>query len=89
MMLNRDPDKRPQLVEVLRLPFLRPYVERAQDLPPGTPQLANPRSRLGVALLRTALRAAGTPPVRAAIGRVFSPPADEFALPDYPRLQQA
>lgn len=68
---------------------MRPYVERGQDLPPGTPQLANPRSRPGLALLRTVLRAAGTPPVRAAIGRLFAPPADEFALPDYPRLQRA
>ncbi|WP_345480069.1 FAD-dependent monooxygenase [Amnibacterium soli] len=67
---------------------MRPYVERGQDLPPGTPQLANPRSRPGLALLRTVLRAAGTPPVRAAIGRLFAPPADEFALPDYPRLQR-
>ncbi len=67
---------------------MRPYVERGQDLPPGTPRLANPHSRLGVALLRTALRAAGTAPVRAAVGRLFSPPADEFELPDYPSLQR-
>ncbi|MCK0173668.1 FAD-dependent oxidoreductase [Mycolicibacterium sp. F2034L] len=47
---------------------MRPMVERAQRLPPGTPRLAHPRSRLGVALLRNVIRVAGSAPARA-IGR--------------------
>jgi 2-polyprenyl-6-methoxyphenol hydroxylase-like FAD-dependent oxidoreductase len=66
---------------------MRPYVERGQDLPPGTPGLANPTSRIGLGLLRAGLRIAGSAPVRAATTRLTSPPADDFDLPDYSRYQ--
>jgi 2-polyprenyl-6-methoxyphenol hydroxylase-like FAD-dependent oxidoreductase len=61
--------------------IVRPYVERAQKLPPGTPRLAHPRTRTGIAALHGGLRL-----VRRAAplgGRLFTPPADAFALPDY------
>ncbi|MCF7551390.1 FAD-dependent monooxygenase [Pseudonocardia sp. WMMC193] len=61
---------------------LRPYVERAQKLPPGAPGLLNPRTRVGTAVLRAGLRVASTA-VGLGLDRVFSPPADSFALPDY------
>ena len=38
---------------------MRPYVDRAQKLPPGTPRLAFPRTRTGVTVLRSALRVGG------------------------------
>ena len=67
--------------------LVRPFVENAQQLPPGTPGLAHPRSRAGVGALRTAPRVAASAPVRA-IGGLFgglgAPPADGIALPDYP-----
>lgn len=63
---------------------LRPYVERAQRLPPGTPKLAHPTSVAGVRVLRTALRLVDALPDRLS-GRLFAPPADRFALPDVPR----
>jgi 2-polyprenyl-6-methoxyphenol hydroxylase-like FAD-dependent oxidoreductase len=64
---------------------LRPYVERAQQLPPGTPKLAHPTSTLGVGVLRTALRLVGAAPQGVA-GRLFAPPADRLTLPDYRHL---
>ncbi len=67
---------------------MRPSVEKGQDLPPGTPQLANPTSRLGLAALHAGLRAAGTGPGRALAGRLLTPPADQFELPDYSRFDR-
>ena len=62
---------------------LRPFVERAQDLPPGTPRLANPRSRLGRVVFHSVLRAAASPAGRRLTAGLFRPPADAFTLPDY------
>ena len=63
--------------------ILRPYVAQAQQLPPGTPRLANPRTRAGIGAFNTLLRVAATPVVRRVAGRVFSPPAERIDLPDY------
>ncbi|MFB9375606.1 FAD-dependent monooxygenase [Kineococcus gynurae] len=63
---------------------LRPFVTRGQKLPPGTPRLAHPRSRAGLAAMRAALTVAGGPVGRglSALGARFaSPPADTFQLP--------
>lgn len=65
---------------------LRPYVAQAQDLPPGTPRLANPTSRVGVGVFRTALRVASLPLVSRLGGRLFTPPAEAIDLPDYGHL---
>ena len=67
--------------------IMRPYVKQAQKLPPGTPRIANPRTRLGLAALRSALRFAASRPVAALSGRLFSPPADKIELPDYTHLE--
>lgn len=66
--------------------ILRPYVEKAQKLPPGTPQVVHPRSAVGLGVLRTALRVAGSAPVKAVSEKFISPPADEIELPDYEHL---
>ena len=65
---------------------MRPYVDRAQKLPPGTPRVANPRTRAGVALLNTVLRVAASPTAGRLSGvasTLFSPPADAVDLPVY------
>lgn len=65
---------------------MRPYVDRAQQLPPGTPQLAHPRTRAGVGVLRAAVRIAGSTPVQrlgGLTGTLFAPPADKIDLPRY------
>ena len=65
---------------------MRPYVAKAQKLPPGAPGVMHPRSRLGVGLLRTAFRVAAAGPLRAFQTTLFQPPADAFVLPDYRHL---
>lgn len=67
--------------------IMRPYVQQAQDLPPGTPRLANPRTRLGIGVLHTVLGIAGSAPVRRLTRRGFRPPADRIDLPDYRHLE--
>jgi 2-polyprenyl-6-methoxyphenol hydroxylase-like FAD-dependent oxidoreductase len=63
--------------------LLRPYVDKAQQLPPGAPRVANPMTDLGVQALRTFLRLASSRPVRAFGSKLFTPPADAFSVPDY------
>lgn len=82
--LGADPDHRTAFGRYETT--LRPYVERAQKLPPGTPQLAHPRTRAGVSVLRAVVRAAGSAPVQRLGGlasTLFDPPADEIDLPLY------
>ena len=64
---------------------LRPYVDSAQKLPPGSPRLASPRSALGIRALNTALRVVSSPQA-AAVGRWLPSRAEEFALPTYPAV---
>ncbi|MBZ9751537.1 FAD-dependent monooxygenase [Deinococcus sp. HMF7604] len=42
--------------------LMRPYVEQAQRLPPGTPRLANPETRLGVAAWHGLIRVLAAAP---------------------------
>ncbi len=68
--------------------IMRPYVEQAQQLPPGTPRLAHPRSAAGGAAFGLAVRAAATP-VASRLGRRFmEPPADRIDLPSYAHLER-
>lgn len=61
---------------------LRPYVDAAQKLPPGSPRLATPRSALGIRALYTALRVVSSPQAAAVAG--WLPSRDEeFTLPTY------
>lgn len=62
--------------------WLRPLVDDVQDLPPGTPRIANPRTRLGVALFRAGTRVAASGPVRALASRLASDPAPDRELPE-------
>lgn len=68
--------------------IMRPYVDRAQDLPPGTPRLANPVTRAGVTAFGLAVRIGATPMVGAIAGRLFRPPAEAIDLPDYRHLER-
>ncbi len=54
--------------------WMRPLVEEVQDLPPGVPRIAAPRTTLGVGALRLATRVAGLPPVQAVARRVSGGP---------------
>ena len=71
---------------------MRPYVDKAQKLPPGAPRIVNPRSRTGIAVMNSVLRIAATPAVTRLGGlssKLFSPPADAISLPTYPTQQAA
>ena len=63
---------------------MRPFVEKGQSLPPGTPGLANPQSELGRRVLGTVLKVAASP-LATKLGSVSSrfskPPADQYELP--------
>jgi 2-polyprenyl-6-methoxyphenol hydroxylase-like FAD-dependent oxidoreductase len=61
---------------------MRPFVERAQKLPPGVPWIAHPRTQLGVSLLHTVLRLASSPLLQQRLGS-FGPSAEMIELPDY------
>lgn len=66
--------------------IMRPYVAQAQQLPPGVPRVANPKSRLGIAAFGAAVRVASTPIIGRLGDRFFTPPADAIDLPDYAHL---
>ncbi|ROS77717.1 2-polyprenyl-6-methoxyphenol hydroxylase-like FAD-dependent oxidoreductase [Curtobacterium sp. PhB130] len=67
--------------------IMRPYVAQAQQLPPGTPRVANPKSRLGIAVFGAAVRIVATPLVGRLGERFSTPPADAIDLPDYAHLE--
>jgi len=63
---------------------MRPFVDEAQKLPPGVPRIANPTSRVGVRVFRTAVRVAASAPVRALTSRLASSSTDAApTLPEY------
>jgi 2-polyprenyl-6-methoxyphenol hydroxylase-like FAD-dependent oxidoreductase len=63
--------------------IMRPYVKKAQKLMPGTPRIANPRSRGGVRLLNAAAHLASTPVATRVAGRLSSLGNGSVDLPDY------
>ncbi|MCU1406967.1 MAG: FAD-binding monooxygenase [Glaciihabitans sp.] len=69
--------------------IMRPYVETAQQLPPGVPRVANPRSRIGLEAFRLGLRIAASRPAKKMGAQLFSPPADKIDLPNYGHLERA
>jgi 2-polyprenyl-6-methoxyphenol hydroxylase-like FAD-dependent oxidoreductase len=64
---------------------LRPYVARAQQLPPGGPRLGQPRTRAGIGAVHTVARALASRPVQklAVFDRLSRTAADTFVLPDH------
>jgi 2-polyprenyl-6-methoxyphenol hydroxylase-like FAD-dependent oxidoreductase len=68
--------------------IMRPYVAQAQNLPPGVPRIANPRSPAGIKLFRLGLRIASNPLAGKLGERFATPPADKIDLPDYTHLER-
>nr|WP_228514596.1 FAD-dependent monooxygenase [Frondihabitans sp. VKM Ac-2883] len=66
--------------------IMRPYVNQAQQLPPGAPRIANPRTRIGIVALNAAAKIGASRAFSAIGGKFFSPPADKIDLPDYSHL---
>ncbi len=63
--------------------LMRPYVRQAQKLPPGTPRVANPETKAGIAALNVAVRIGSNRVVSRLAGTLFTPPADNIDLPTY------
>ncbi len=63
--------------------IMRPFVEKAQDVPKSAPKFLQPQSRFGVALQHVVLRVAGLPLVKKGLSKVMGSKADDFELPDY------
>ncbi|WP_437927922.1 FAD-dependent monooxygenase [Sorangium sp. So ce291] len=80
--LSRHADHRDAFAAYEKL--MRPYVDRAQKLPPGVPWIAHPKSRLGISILHGVLRLAFNPRLRPRDGWPGSSTADKIELPDYP-----
>jgi 2-polyprenyl-6-methoxyphenol hydroxylase-like FAD-dependent oxidoreductase len=69
--------------------IMRPYVARAQRLPPGAAGVMHPRSRLGVTVLQRSLQLAAAGPLSLLERSLLQPPADRIDLPDYNRLVES
>lgn len=70
---------------------LRPLVDAAQKLPPGTPRLGNPRSTATIRVLGALVGLAASRPVKKLkLGeKLIAPPADAVDLPRYEHLEPA
>ncbi|KQY59860.1 hypothetical protein ASD11_10080 [Aeromicrobium sp. Root495] len=65
--------------------WMRPLVEKAQDLPPGVPRLAAPSTRVGVQALKWGTRIAALPVVQSIASRLTSGPEATRELPELRR----
>ena len=62
---------------------LRPLVQKSQGIPKLVPRLTHPRSRTGVAILRSVQRIVAAPMLAKAAVKSFTPAIQSFRLPDY------
>ncbi len=63
--------------------WLRPIVDDAQDLPPGTPKIAAPQTRAGAPLLKWGTKIAALPAVTSLVSKLTSGPGVEKELPAF------
>lgn len=63
--------------------LMRPYVQLAQQLPPGAPGLVHPNTNMGISILHGCARIAAMIQATGFTTKLFTPPADKFELPDY------
>lgn len=63
--------------------WMRPLVDDAQDLPPGTPKIAAPTTRAGVQALKWGTKIASLGPVQTVASRLTSGPVSSRDLPRF------
>jgi 2-polyprenyl-6-methoxyphenol hydroxylase-like FAD-dependent oxidoreductase len=86
--LDRTPDHRVALARYEEV--MRPFVTEAQDVSPAMIRAVNPSSRAALVAQESVLRAVATLQRWTGLAdRVFSPPADEVELPEYPVHRRA
>jgi 2-polyprenyl-6-methoxyphenol hydroxylase-like FAD-dependent oxidoreductase len=62
---------------------LRGFVNKAQGIPKIVPRLANPHSRIGLAVLHGAVRVASAPGVGRILGKLLGGKSKDLELPEY------
>jgi 2-polyprenyl-6-methoxyphenol hydroxylase-like FAD-dependent oxidoreductase len=62
---------------------LRPFVEKAQNIKKIVPRIANPHSRLGLALMHTTVKLAAAPGLRDLLARFVASRSEDIELPEY------
>ncbi len=65
---------------------MRPFVDKAQDVPAWGPKALQPQSRLGIGVQHALLKVAASPALRPLMRRFASTGDDLPALPEYPEL---
>lgn len=62
---------------------MKPYVSKAQSLPPGVPALLNPQTKWGIFILQTVTGFVSWSRLPQLISKFSSPPAEDKSLPIY------
>lgn len=78
--LSKNPDDVPAALKAYQ-DVMKPFVERAQKLPPGVPGIAHPRTGLGIWLVYLVVRFVAWSGLTNLLG--VEPPAADLNLPDY------
>ncbi len=78
--LSRQTEPRAAFTSYERI--MRPYIDKAQKLPPGAPRIVHPQTTTGIRILHGAIRVAASRPARY-LGSWFEPPAEKIDLPAY------
>jgi len=63
--------------------ILRPFIKEGQGLPKIVPRLLWPHSKLGLTVLRSVMRVAGTPLGQQLVKKGFARDSESVDLPDY------
>lgn len=62
---------------------MRPYVTKAQSLPPGAPAIVNPQTWWGIKILNTIVGFVGWSGIATLVGKWSGLPAEDKSLPEY------
>jgi len=62
--------------------IMRPYVEQAQNVPKIGPKIAQPQTKLGIALQQRAIALATKAPIRTLAAKLMSSSSEKIELPD-------
>lgn len=62
---------------------MRPYVTKAQSLPPGAPGLVNPQTAWGITVLNSVVRVVSMSGIATLIGKFSRPATEDKSLPTY------
>lgn len=63
--------------------ILRPFVQEAQKLPPGAPDLLNPQTRWGITILRYIMAGATKSGLISYLEKYITPAAEKYKLAEY------